>query len=125
MNDVYTIDPFKDEFYYIPNIPGNNLISLISAMNSKSVSKSDRTPYSKDVTKQIESYVNFYYASLDIDEEQNYDFICMGYDADKLLSIYAELYPENNPTIMKYPTELDSTEALLYYFIHYSPCTTE
>lgn len=108
-NDIYTICPFKDKFYYIPDVSGKILQMFLGNLTLSSPGKNlDRFPYRRETL----DVPHFYYSSVTTEYDQYYDIICESYDVPTLQRIFDKI-GENE--FIPYPTTLDSTSALYAY----------
>jgi len=97
-NDIYTISPFNDTYYYYPNMLGQDLLGLVQTLG-------------------------FYHTYLYIDVTQYYDLIVAEYDTQKVnaqLQVMGVHYDYD-----VYPTNVNSTGALQVYIENYMPCSAD
>jgi len=97
-NDIYTISPFNDTYYYYPNMLGADLLSLVNTLG-------------------------FYHTYLYIDVTAYYDVVAAEYDTQAISNklAYFGLYYEDEI----YPTRVNSTGALQVYIEEYMPCSAD
>eukprot|EP00005_Dracoamoeba_jomungandri_P005639 CAMPEP_0174261992 /NCGR_PEP_ID=MMETSP0439-20130205/12709_1 /TAXON_ID=0 /ORGANISM="Stereomyxa ramosa, Strain Chinc5" /LENGTH=495 /DNA_ID=CAMNT_0015346619 /DNA_START=63 /DNA_END=1547 /DNA_ORIENTATION=+ len=93
-NDIYTIIPFGDVFYYFL-MSGNVLLKLVSTVDSSDYqSKRDRVPYFKtDEQAKLGSGADFYYSDQRIDPNQNYILVLAEYDTIEIGEVLNEIDP--------------------------------
>lgn len=124
-NDIYTISPFKDTFYYVPSLSASDTRSFFVNLNNQDLYKSkhdlDRFPYRRETV----SSDRFYRSSIEIDDGLSYNIICEYYDVDTLQKIYDYTFPESGKVFTPYPTILDSTTALDAYVSSSMKCSVD
>ena len=124
-NDVYTVNPFKDLFYYLPSLTGEQIHSLIGEMSRKSFHATiDRVAYLKD-TQETAGYSRYYYSSITVEDDMLYDFICPEYDVGNWQGVFIDLFPASDTAFQLYPTEYDATSSLLEYVQEEMECSLD
>ena len=123
LNDIYTLNPFKDIYYYFPSVPGRNLTALVSHITTQKKDYApERTPYFP-MGKAAASYDDpFYYSNITIHANRLYDVLCADYDSVSLSSYIQDNF---NITRLLYPTDVDSTTAWERYTRQYLPCSAD
>ena len=123
LNDVYTVNPFKDTFYHFA-LDGTQVQAVVASINAKGASpSSEHTAYFEE-GKEIRS-TRYYYASVEVVDEGVYDLICAEYDCQRMQSTLEELYPSGDWTPVEYPTAVDSTTAWMIYVAAQMPCSQD
>jgi len=97
-NDIYTISPFNDTYFYYPDMLGEDLLDLVSTLG-------------------------FYHTYLYIEVTDYYDVVVAEYDTqaiDRELAVMGVSYEYE-----LYPTNVNSTGALQVYLEEYMPCSED
>ena len=87
VNDIFTINPFKDIFYYF-TVSGEQIRPVIERLNNpphqgETVSRSE--PSFGEHERAITS-ARYYYSSLQVRNSTTYDLLCAEYDSSQILS---------------------------------------
>jgi len=102
-NDIYSIMPFGDSYYFFPNVTGAVLVAFL---------------------KKTEFGPKYYHSFISIDPSQTYDMICSGYDSTVIAQILQQIYKTITWTPQLYPTNYDSTDAIQQYISITWPCNS-
>ena len=124
VNDIFTINPFKDIFYYF-TVSGEQIRPVIERLNNpphqgETVSRSE--PSFGEHERAITS-ARYYYSSLQVRNSTTYDLLCAEYDSSQILSALRALYPTQEWERQTYPTQDNSTSAWMVYIPQEMPCS--
>ena len=129
VNDVWTISPFKNAFFYYPGLSGQMLSTLLAHLTAKvshSRAYGHNVRFESDFARE-RSERNpppYYYSRIAIEPASLYDLVLADYDAQTLQPILEQLFPTYDSSYHQYPTPFTSTSALAEYIRTSLPCST-
>eukprot|EP01087_Luapelamoeba_hula_P024611 TRINITY_DN943_c0_g1_i3.p1 TRINITY_DN943_c0_g1~~TRINITY_DN943_c0_g1_i3.p1 ORF type:complete len:533 (-),score=88.76 TRINITY_DN943_c0_g1_i3:19-1617(-) len=127
MNDIYTILPFKDPYYYY-TLNGTVLAASLKGLNSgigNSLDTHGRVPYMRMGEKGLkEGGSAYFYSTTQVQPNTTYTVLLAAYDSTVLTRVLRVLYPRATFPATPYPTAYTSTTALKAYVSEYMPCSS-
>jgi len=117
-NDVISIMPFGDSFYYFPSMTGSEIQSLVANANHIPMDKHKRG-FVIDTPRYESS--GYYTSNTTLVDSQTYDLVCSAYDTIDLGDVLNKLFPGKFQAV-PYPGSLTSTVCLENYLKQYMHC---
>mmetsp|Transcript_806 Transcript_806/g.2924 ORF Transcript_806/g.2924 Transcript_806/m.2924 type:complete len:520 (-) Transcript_806:57-1616(-) len=115
VNDIFSVNPFADNYVYFQGLNGTQVQAIVQYSNSAVVPKPSRIvnfeelPYLHSMTR--------------LDDSKIYNILCSDYDAYSIASWISTLYPSADNSYQPYPTSLSSTGVIGGYILQYMPCS--
>jgi len=100
VNDVFSIIPFKDVYFYV-SLTGDILQKVFDDLNKIQI---------------------FYKTNAQINPTTTYSFVCSKYDSFKVLEVLNKNWSGQKWTVNDFPSKLSSTDILEKYASQYWPC---
>jgi 2',3'-cyclic-nucleotide 2'-phosphodiesterase (5'-nucleotidase family) len=126
-NDLYTVSPFNDTYYYFKGLGGSQLTALIGAIDNSSKEEAFRPggclPADIASTEELPAYL---YTPGPISASASYDVVAAQYDCWNFQRKLQALYPSQTWTPALYPghpTSMGSTELLQEFLVSKWPCS--
>merc|ERR1712137_864191 len=117
VNDIYSIIPFIDQYFYYPGLTGTQLQGVLGQLRLFLSPNLKMTPYFGTYAQPDPTRPAYTHSIMKVDPSKTYDIVCSGYDSDTIGPIIADLYPSLNATAIPYPTFQSSTTSLSEYVI--------
>jgi len=123
-NDVFSIMPFEDVFYYFQGLSGQQLQNLIDYLENGDEKIDFEKRYEAYKPSSVPSYVplpRWLYSEVDIQPTNTYDVICSGYDSVSIGKALQKLDP-NGFHKKSYPNQMDSDDVIRIWIQQNWPC---
>ncbi|ELR17382.1 5' nucleotidase family protein [Acanthamoeba castellanii str. Neff] len=125
MNDVYTVLPFKDTFYYFL-LTGDQLRQTLAFLTkNKQLLNTGRVPYVsrlRDHHRKRDISDRFFFSDIAVESNQVYAVVLAEYDSVTLAMVLRQLFPAGKWAASPYPTAFSSTSALRAFVQAQWPC---
>jgi len=132
LDDIYTIDPFHENYYAVFDIQGTNLFQLLMAMNHTRPDLFVRqSPYHpkggsyifdvKTLPLQNPFYPPYYWYPTTFQDDAFYDLVFTEYDGVNVNETYVKIF-DKLPIYGPYPSTFTETSVWIQYISQFFPC---